>query len=128
MIPLYLKLIATLSVLVSLLHQHPTPSVAGGLPSIVPLDCSGGFTRPLYDTPSGNLDDGYYDPVNQIGSAINATTSLPNTKANVVGTQYFEVCLGSDKKQSIFPVTGQQMTRFMQNAASLPAQTESISL
>ncbi len=110
MIALYIKLITALTAIVAILQaQHATPKIiphvfGGTIPTLVqevPDDIQG-FA--LYDTPSGNLDAGFYtmqngNPYAHLASQITATTTVPDgfyqvkdttglTLATQVGEQY----------------------------------------
>ncbi len=109
------KLVLTLTAIISL----QTPAHFGGTTM---LDCSAAGTRDVYDTPTGQVEAGYYDPISGIGTLTDATSGLPNILAKVVGTQAFEICKDATRKTYEYPVTQQQYDSFQTNTP-LPAKS-----
>ena len=87
------------------------------------LDCSAAGTRDVYDTPTGSIESGYFDPVRGAGSSLNATTGLPAIVATVVGKSIFEICSDSKGKQYEFPITTKQLNNFRDSIEVLPTQS-----
>ncbi len=86
------------------------------------LDCTAAGTRDIYDTPSGTVEAGYYDPASRIGTLTDATSGQPNTRATVIGKKYFELCTDAQRKQYEYEVTRQQYDDF-QVSTPLPTRT-----
>ncbi len=87
------------------------------------LDCVAAGTRDVYDTPSGNVDPGYYDPTRGIGSPTDATSGKSSIVANVTGTEAFEICTDASKNQYKYPITQAQLDSFKASTQPLPSKS-----
>lgn len=76
-----------------------------GVPIIpVPIDCPISYNTTLYDTPSGQMEDGYSTVVDNF---VYATTTAPTPKkiAHAIGIQAYTRCFDADKNMYIYPLT-----------------------
>lgn len=67
----------------------------------VQLECPMSYTGPLYDTPSGHLDEGYF-----LGEAAASTTGM--TVAREIGAQAWTVCRDDEGNTYEFKITQEE--------------------
>jgi len=89
---------------------------------ITELKCDASYTKDVYDTPTGDVTPGYYDPVRNLGNIKNATTGEDSIIATVISTASYEVCNDVEGKRYEYTITSKQLTDF-RDSKPLPAKS-----
>lgn len=85
----------------------------------VPVDCPDSNITDLYDTPSGNMDVGYYDASGKVPDMSTTTYRA----ANKIGKQAYTLCSDPKGNKFIIPLTIQEYNALALPNAGTPQKT-----
>ena len=105
-------------------ETETSTTIASGPPLVaVSLECASAYTGPLYDTPSGHLDPGYYLNAIPTNTSSTSTTPITGTIAHLIGTQSWIICHDAQGNVHEIAITTQDYANLALPDAVMPEET-----
>jgi len=106
------------------IESETSTTTPSGPPLVaVTLECTSAYTGPLYDTPSGHLDSGFYLNAIPTNTSSTSTTPITGTVAHVIGTQSWIICHDTQGNAHEIAITGHDYANLVLPNAVMPRET-----